>query len=155
MKRVIGISACLVGEKCRYDGRIIFIEELNEILNDFLFIPVCPEVLGGLPVPRKRAEIVGGTGQDVLEGKAKVIDEDGNDLTEYFIKGAKETLRILKEKNIELVVFKRKSPSCGRGEIYDGTFYKKLKKGDGVTTALLLKNNIKVMDEREFLRSRL
>lgn len=155
MEKVIGISACLVGEKCRYDGKIIQIGKLNKILTSIFFIPVCPEILGGLSVPREIAEIFGGDGQDVIEGRAKVIDKNGNDLTLYFIKGAEETLKILKEKGINLVVFKRKSPSCGKGEIYDGTFSKKLKKGNGVTTALLLKNNIKVVNEKEFLRMKL
>lgn len=85
-------------------------------------IPVCPEQLGGLSTPRSNAEIVGGTGIDVLEGKAKVMKEDGAEVTEHFPRGAYEVLNIAKKLQVKKAVLKARSPSCGIRKIYDGTF---------------------------------
>ncbi len=93
-KEKIIVSACLLGEKCRYDGIIIENGEISKLAEKFELIPVCPEVLGGLPVPRPRAEIESGDGHTVLEGNSKIIDKLGNDVTANFIKGAEETLII-------------------------------------------------------------
>lgn len=138
------VSACLLGERCRYDGRGKPNQELISLSKNEL-IPVCPELLGGPTTPRSPAEIVGGgDGHDVLEGRAKVMSKDGRDVTGYFVKGAYAALEIAKKENATEAYLKSKSPSCGCGKIYDGTFSGKLKTGDGVTAALLKKNGIKV-----------
>lgn len=102
-------------------------------------IPVCPEQLGGLSTPRENSEIKG----------KRVITASGKDKTENMKKGAEETLKIAKLFNIKQAILKQKSPSCGCGKIYDGTFSGKIIKGDGVTAALLKKNKIKVISEED------
>lgn len=145
------VSACLLGVKCRYDGEsklepsLLKLIELGEV-----FLPVCPEQLGGLPTPRERSWIFGGDGDDVLSGKAKVLTEDGKDVTMNFIMGAEETLRLARLFGVNRAILRSKSPSCGCGEIYE-PFSEKLKKGNGVTTALLKRNNIEILTEKEFL----
>lgn len=110
--------------------------------------PVCPEVLGGLSVPRSPSEIVAGDGLDVIEGKAKVVNSAGVDVTNNFSKGAYETLRIAQAIGAKEAVFAEKSPSCGSNLIFDGTFSNRLIQGNGVTTALLKKNGIKVISKK-------
>jgi len=134
---MILISACLVGLNCRYDGKSSSEEFLLEKVRCGEALPVCPEQLGGLPTPRVPAEIVGGTGENVLSGAAKVCTSDGRDVTEAFLRGARETLYLAKL--VEYIILKQRSPSCGCGQIYDGTFTKTLRCGNGVTTALLLR----------------
>jgi len=112
-------------------------------------IAICPEKLGGLPTPRNPMEIVGGSGEDVLDGKAKVVDSQGNDMTAEMIKGAQETVRVANEWGIRDALLAPKSPSCGCGKIYDGTFSGKLKMGDGVTAALLKRSGIRVVVEEK------
>ena len=141
---MIAVSKCLAGYPCRYDGGAKTIEEFVSMEKSGHAICVCPECLGGLPVPRPPCEIVGGDGADVLAGRARVMDVNGRDCSEAFIRGAQETLRILKERHIESAVLKARSPSCGMGEIYDGSFSGRTKTGNGVTAALLLENKIKV-----------
>jgi len=136
------ISGCLLGINCRYNGKNCLSKYIDIFLKKNNLIPVCPEQLGGLTTPRPKAEIVGGDGFDVLEGKAKVYTMEGDDITEYFIKGAKEVLNLALRFNIEIAYFKEKSPSCGVTLIYNSG---ELIKGVGVTTALLLKNKIKVL----------
>lgn len=138
-------SACLLGEKCRYDGESKPNEEVISLSKKEELIPVCPEQLGGLPTPRSPSESVGGDGNDVLEGKAKVVSKDGRDVTDHFVKGAYATLEIAKRENATEAYLKSKSPSCGCGRIHDGTFSGKFKEGDGVTAALLKKNGIEVV----------
>lgn len=140
-------SACLLGIKCRYDGESKANEKVLELSQKEILIPVCPEQLGGQSTPRKDAEIYSGNGNDVLENKAKVVEPSGNNVTTEFINGAEEVLKIAKLFNINEAILKQKSPSCGCGKIYDGTFSKNLINGDGVTTALLKKNGIKVISE--------
>jgi len=111
-------------------------------------IPLCPEQLGGLPTPGEPQEIVGGTGEDVLRGKANVITASGRDVTKNFLRGAKETLRITKSLGVKEAVLKSCSPSCGCGKIYDGTFSGKLKDGNGVTAALLKEHGIRIKNEK-------
>ena len=112
-------------------------------------VPVCPEQLGGLSTPRPPAEIVGGDGADVLDGSASVITVDGEDKTSEFLGGAHQTLEIAKSHNAAHAVLKSKSPSCGCGQIYDGTFSGKLGAGDGVTAVLLRRHGISVMTEAD------
>ncbi len=149
MKKIL-ISACLLGENVRYDGKNskVASEILERWMQEKRLIPVCPEVLGGLPVPRSRSEIVKGTGQDVIDHLALVKSEHGEDFTDYFIKGARKTLQIAIDHNVKYAIFKSKSPSCGSGKIYDGTFKGQLKEGDGVTVALLKKYGIQMFTEK-------
>ena len=144
---MILISACLVGFDVKYDGSNNFNEVISEWFATKKAIPVCPEVLGGLSTPRDPAEIVGGDGDDVLDGKAKVITKYGSDVTDAFIKGAYETLNIAKETGATTVILKERSPSCGGKLIYTGEFNGNKKAGHGVTVALLKRNGIKVFSE--------
>lgn len=116
------------------------------------FIPACPEQLGGLSTPRPPAEIVVGSGEDVLNGKTKVITISGEDITMQFIKGAEETLKITNAFPIKAAILKERSPSCGVHQIYDGSFNNILKKGQGLTTAILKKENIPVYSEEELTK---
>ena len=143
------ISACLLGIECMWNSTAKYKNERAiQVLKDEILIPVCPEQLGGLRTPRPPQEIQGGTGEDVLNGKCKVKNIEGEDVTREFIRGAEETLRIAKLFNIKEFIGKSKSPSCGYGQIYDGTFSRSLVDGDGVTTALLNRNGIKVITEQ-------
>jgi uncharacterized protein YbbK (DUF523 family) len=140
-------SACLVGIKCAYDGKDRFDSKAKDLFDRGLVVPVCPEQLGGLPTPREKREVNGGNGRLVLDGKARVIEISGKDMTEAALKGAEETLRIANQLGIKEFIGKARSPSCGCGRIYDGTFSGSLVKGDGVTVALLKKSGIKTMNE--------
>jgi len=144
------ISACLLGIKCAWDGQDNYkSDKAIDFLNSETLMPVCPEQLGGLKTPRAPQEIQGGTGEDVLDGKCKVLNIDGEDVTQEFINGAEETLKIVRLFHIEEFIGKSRSPSCGCGQIYDGTFSRKLIGGDGVTTALLKRNGIRVVAEED------
>jgi len=135
------ISACLLGVSCRYDGASKpmdrdIIEKLKE---KFELIPICPESLGGLHCPRDPSERIGG----------KVISCNGVDVTTQYERGAREALYLARLFDCEIALLKERSPSCGRGQIYDGTFSGKLREGDGVTAELLTANGIKVYGESE------
>ncbi len=138
------ISACLLGVRCRYDGGDSRNEAAIKLKETDQLIPVCPEEAGGLPTPRPPAEIVGGDGDDVLNGKAKVMTVDGTDVTEAYLKGAHHALKVAQSHTATHVILKVRSPSCGCGDIYDGTFSGTLTSGDGVTTALLKRHGITV-----------
>lgn len=146
---MIIVSACLCGINCKYSGGNNLDNKILKMFKEGKAIPVCPEQLGGLTTPRPPQEIVSGSGEDVLLNKAKVISIDGNNHTDEFIKGAEEVLSIAKKCNADLAVLKADSPSCGTGEIYDGTFSGAKVKGYGVTAALLKQNGIKVINEHE------
>ena len=139
------ISACLLGVRCRYDGGHSRSTAAIKHHETEPLISICPEQLGGLPTPRPPAEIVGGDGEDVLANKAKVITEAGEDVTDAYLRGALDTLRIAQSHGATQVILKARSPSCGCGAIYDGTFSGTLKAGDGVTTALLKQHGIEVI----------
>jgi uncharacterized protein YbbK (DUF523 family) len=139
-------SACLAGVKCRYDGEARPDESIVEMHKKGLVKLVCPECLAGLPAPRCPSEILGGDGQDVLEGRAHVLTEDGVDRTAEFIKGAYATLEAAQRCVAKRAYLKAKSPSCGCGRIYDGTFSGTLRGGDGITAALLKNNGIEVVE---------
>ncbi len=149
VKRVILISACLLGCKCRYDGTGKRHQSLIERLSDVDCVPVCPEELGGLPTPRPRAEIQGGDGQDVLNGHAQVVSERGQDVTEPFIRGAQRTLEIARTSGATEAILKSRSPSCGCHHIASGKFDGTLHEGKGVTAAFLERHGIRVQSERE------
>lgn len=141
------VSACFLGIRCRHDGNTKPNEKVLALMGNEVLIPVCPEQLGGLPTPRPRGEISDGSGDNVIDGNGKVIDPDGNDMTMQFLKGAEEVLRIARICSVKEVILKQKSPSCGCGKIYDGSFSGRLVEGDGVTTAFLKKNGIRVISE--------
>ncbi|WP_414044814.1 DUF523 domain-containing protein [Macrococcus equi] len=147
---MILISSCLIGEHVRYDGGTQGQPSLIQLIEEGRAIHACPEVLGGLSTPRDPAEIVGGDGFDVLDGKAKVITISGKDVTEAFIKGAEQTLQILKDNLVDTVILKANSPSCGNTQIYDGSFSGTKKQGLGVTSALLSRHGIQVMSEQDY-----
>ena len=142
-------SACLLGIKCRYDGKSKPNAKVLALAKKEILISVCPEQLGGQQTPRPNSEIENGDGNGVLINKSKVIEHDGTNVSREFIKGAEETLKIAKLNNCNEAIMKSKSPSCGCGEVYDGTFFKNLITGDGVTTALLKNNGIKVITEND------
>ena len=150
MKKIL-ISACLAGDLVRYDGKRkpLTNEWLCRWQQKGLLINVCPEVSGGLNTPRLPAEIVNGTGLDVLKGKARVMDIEGQDVTVFFIKGAEYALSLVKRFGIEVAILKERSPSCGVNHIYDGRFISTLTPGSGVTGAILRQNRIKVFSENE------
>ena len=132
------VSACLLGINCKYNGKNNKSEKILDFLKDKKFVPICPEQLGGLSTPREPVEIMG----------KKVKDKDGNDFTSEFSKGAKETLKVISlYKNIEGIILKEGSPSCGITKIADGTFSKKKIKGSGVTAKLLRKNGYNLISE--------
>ncbi len=143
-------SACLLGIECAWDGKTRYKnEKVIEFLREETLIPVCPEQLGGLKTPREFQEIEKGSGNDVLDGRSRVKNKIGHDVTRQFIRGAKEALKIAKQYNIKEFIAKSNSPSCGCGLIYDGSFSKRLVKGDGVTVALFKRNEIKVITESD------
>jgi len=152
----VGVSGCLSFFNCRYDGKgfndfslqkaeAFLKKELNT--DKIEFFPVCPEQLGGLSTPRVPSEIVGGDGNDVWAGTAKVMSKDGVDVTEKFKRGAQEVLNFAKRFDIKAFLLKEKSPSCGSHTIYSGKFDGSKIPGTGVTTALLEKNGIKVFTD--------
>ena len=138
------ISACLLGVRCRYDGGHSRNETAMNQKKTYQLIPVCPEESGGLLTPRPPAEIVGGDGDAVLDGTAKVMTANGTDVTAAYLKGAHHALQVAQSHGATHVILKAKSPSCGCGDIYDGTFSSTLISGDGVTTALLKRHGIAV-----------
>jgi len=133
------ISSCLYGVKCRYDGKANYCDSIEELKENCHLIPACAECLGGLPTPRTPCEIIDG----------KVISKIGEDLTDVFLSGAKQVLKIAKENNCSIAFLKQRSPSCGDGLIYDGTFSGSLISGDGITSALLKEHGIKVFNETD------
>jgi uncharacterized protein YbbK (DUF523 family) len=144
------VSACLLGTNCKYSGGNNLTPKVLELLNELELVPFCPEELGGLLTPREPCEIQEGTGKDVLEGKARVLNKLGEDVTEQFIKGAQATLDLAKENFCNAAIMKAKSPSCGCGIIYDGSFSGKFKAGSGVCSQLLQDNGVAVMTENDF-----
>jgi uncharacterized protein YbbK (DUF523 family) len=139
------VSACLLGVACRYDGKSSLDIDIRKLVEEGKAVPICPEEVGGLSTPRLPAEIVGGDGFDVLDGKAKVINSNGDDVTEEFIRGAQQALQLAQSFGVTEALLKEKSPSCGSQIIYDGTFQRKKLAGSGVTAALLQRHGIKVI----------
>lgn len=143
------VSACLVGIPRRYDGGSCPHDQLQALAARGDVLPICPEVSGGLPTPRPPAEIQGGDGSDVLDGQAQVVNIEGKDVTAEFLAGAQTALRIVQRWNIKEAILKARSPSCGVGQIYDGSFSGRLVERDGVTAALLKREGIIVKSEEE------
>lgn len=136
----IVVSACLLGVNCRYCGDHCLQEEILALQDQYHIIPVCPEVLGGLPTPRVASEIVGD----------KVITKEGQDVTDAFYKGAKETLKIAQSLKADYAILKKNSPSCGYGQVYDGSFSGQLVAGNGVAAQCLSNANITIMNELNY-----
>ncbi len=133
------VSACLLGCACRYDGKSKPNTAVTALAKTHTLIPFCPEIYGGLPTPRPASEIVG----------ERVVNRAGTDVTAEYVRGAEEALRIAKLFGCKIAVLKAKSPSCGKGRVYDGSFSGTLRNGDGVTAAMLLQNGIEVYTEEE------
>lgn len=133
------VSACLLGMSCRYDGKNNQLPQLERLMKEHTCIPVCAEMFGGLPTPRVPAERQG----------SKVITKDGQDVTDNFIRGAAEILRLADLYKVKAALLKERSPSCGSGQIYDGTFTGTLVEGDGLTAQLLKNRGITVYGESE------
>lgn len=144
---MILVSSCLVGIEVRYNGTHCLEGRILKLIEENKAIAVCPELLGGLSTPREPAEIVGGDGGDVLDGKAKVVDQLGRDVTEQFLKGAYDTLKKAQEVKATTIILKEYSPSCGSSMIYNGEFKGKKMIGNGVTSALLKRNGFSVISE--------
>lgn len=131
------ISACLMGINCRYNGKSEIIKELEELKEKYNLVPICPEIYGGLKTPRNPAERV----------NDKVLTNNGEDVTYNYAKGAEEILKLAKFYDCKYAILKERSPSCGFGRIYDGTFSKTTIDGNGVTADLLSKNGVKIIGE--------
>ena len=147
LKPIYLVSACLVGANTRYDGTSRQDPIITELIREGRAIPICPEQLGGLTTPRRPSEILGGNGCDVLAGTARVLNDLHEDVTDAFIRGAKETLKLAKTWQVAGAILKARSPSCGISQIYDGTFQGRLKPGPGVTAALLQEAGFTLFDE--------
>lgn len=153
-KAAILMSACLLGIQCNYKGGCSYDFTRNDhfwakLTSKYAIIPICPEQLGGLPTPRIPSELLS-KASDIEEGKGKIVNQKGDEVTYNFVKGAKEVARLSKLYNVHLVVLKSKSPSCGTKSVYDGNFNGVLIPGQGYTAYLLDKAGIKVIDEQRF-----
>lgn len=138
-KEIIAVSACLLGENCKYDGTNNKNERVLKFLEDKEYVAICPEMLGNLPCPRYPSEII----------CDQVINSKKDDVTKEFTKGAEKALDIAMEHNVTMAILKESSPSCGVNLIYDGTFTGKKIKGMGKTACLFKKKGIKVITEKD------
>lgn len=136
------VSACLLGVECRYNGKGVLEPRVKELLDRHHLIPVCPEIMGGLATPRMPAEQQGG----------RVITRDGEDVTAAYEKGARETLKLAGLYGCRAAILKERSPSCGSGQIYDGTFSGKLTEGEGACARLLKNHGIRIYGESQIHR---
>ena len=145
------ISACLLGERVRYHGGDAAVSDgiLDRWRREGRLVPICPEVAGGLSVPRPPAEIQGAGGPGVLKGTARVVTSGGADVTDAFLTGARAGLDAALREGARVAVLKEGSPSCGSKEVYDGTFRGRRKGGPGVTAALLAEKQVRVFNEHE------
>ena len=150
-KNKILVSACLLGQPVRFDGRAKEIKHaiLQRWQEQGRLLPICPEVSGGLPVPRPAAEISACSAEDVIDGRGQVLTENGDDVTRYFLCGAQHALILCRQQKIRLAILKENSPSCGSTQVYGGTFDAKLVPGAGITSTLLRQNGIAVYNELE------
>jgi len=158
MRKKVGISACLLGKDCRYNGGNCRIPELREENIDW--VPVCPEELGGLSTPRPPAELTHPV-VDILSTGQGILTQDGRDVTEAFIRGGDRSLEILRAEKVNTVILKSHSPSCGIGTIYDGSFSNQLTEGDGVFAKmcqdegfdLIDSDDVESLKEKGYIRS--
>ena len=138
MKSIL-VSACLLGASCRYDGKAKPVKEVIALKDKYNLIPVCAEIMGGLPTPRIPCEIKNG----------RAVNQNGEDKTDEYVRGAEEVLRLARLFGCDTAVLKARSPSCGNGEIYDGCFSGRLISGDGICAELLKANGIKIVNETQ------
>ncbi len=144
------VSACLLGQPVRYDGRSSGHPDLLQLWQQQgRVVPLCPELAGGLPTPRPPAEIPGGQGGAVLDGEARVVTVQGEDVSAEFLAGARLALELVRRHGIRVAVLKSGSPSCGNRQVYDGTFSGCKIDGEGVTSALLRREGVQVFSELE------
>lgn len=133
------VSACLLGISCRFDGKSKPVKEVIALKDKYSLIPVCPEIMGGLPTPRIPCEIKNG----------RAINKNGEDKTAEYCRGSEEVLRMARLFGCDTAVLKARSPSCGNGQIYDGSFSGGLTAGDGICAKLLKANGIRVLNETQ------
>lgn len=148
------VSACLVGINCKWNGKSNPAPKLIREFKAGKLLAICPEQFGGLTIPRSPCGILNATGKEVIDNQARVVDHKGKDYTQEFLKGSKRVLRIVKELNIKEAILKRTSPSCGVGKTWqmkkqDNKYKNRLVDGDGVLTALLKRNGLKVISEKD------
>jgi uncharacterized protein YbbK (DUF523 family) len=149
MEKIL-VSRCLLGHRVRYDGGAHGpFDQLGAWLAEGRVVALCPEVAGGLPTPRPPAEIPGGQGAAVLDGKQSAITDTGEDVSAEFLAGAGQAIALVEQHHIRMAVLKARSPSCGNHENYDGTFSGRRVPGEGVTAAALRRAGIKVFNEGE------
>jgi len=139
------VSKCLAGVPCRYDGKDNLVPEIKALVERGEAVAACPEVLGGLPTPRTPSE---------LQPDGRVLNKQGEDVTAQFVSGAERALEICREHGCAGAILKARSPSCGKGVIYDGSFAEKRVPGNGVFAQMLLDAGIPVMTEEEHLQKR-
>ena len=149
MEKIL-VSACLLGMSCRYDGCSCESPEVKTLLKTYELVPFCPEVFGGMPTPRKKSGIRScrtgdpSTGKEVWEKQAVVVSEEGEDVTPFFVKGAKECLKLAKMLNIKKALLKGRSPSCGKTSI---SCFGNIISGSGVCAFYLGKNGVEICEE--------
>jgi uncharacterized protein YbbK (DUF523 family) len=143
------VSACLLGTCCNHEGRGSPRAAVQELAARYWLVPVCPEVVGGLPTPRAAAEIVDGDGAAVLDGRARVVTADGVDVTDEYRRGAEEAVTLAIAVEAREAILKARSPSCGSTRIYDGTFSRTQRDGAGVTAAALRRAGLRVRSDEE------
>jgi len=149
MQKIL-VSRCLLGHRVRYDGGAHGpFDQLRQWLEEGRVVALCPEVAGGLPTPRPPAEIRGGQGAEVLDGRLPVLTVDGQDVTGAFVEGAEQALQLVREHGIRVALLKARSPSCGNLENYDGSFSGVRVPGEGVTAALLRRAGVRVFNEMQ------
>ena len=136
---IIGVSACLLGENCKYNGGNNGSDKVKKFVKGHTVVPVCPEVMGGLSTPRDPAEIIGGV----------VRQKSGRSVDGEFREGARAALQKIKDAGADVVILQSRSPSCGVNEIYDGTFTGRLVKGKGIFAAMLEEEGIRAVDVEE------
>ncbi len=144
-KQIIAVSKCLLGVNCKYSGGNNYCQAVVDFTADKIVVPVCPEEAGGLSTPRKPCEIVRSNGE------LRVVNSDGEDVTENFVRGAELCLAEAQNIGVTLAVLKSRSPSCGCGEIYDGTFSGTVVQGNGIAAQLFLDHGIEVVTENQCL----
>ncbi|SEM82795.1 Uncharacterized conserved protein YbbK, DUF523 family [Pseudomonas sp. ok272] len=147
MQKIL-VSRCLLGHRVRYDGGASGpFNQLEQWIAEGRVVALCPEVAGGLPTPRAAAEIPGGQGAHVLDGTARVMTTEGEDVSAAFLSGAHQALALVQRHGIRIAVLKANSPSCGNLLTYDGTFSGVKVSGEGVTAALLARHGVQVFSE--------
>jgi len=145
------VSACLLGNPVRYDGKskLLHHARLSRLVEQDRVIGFCPEVAGGLPIPRDAAEIRGGDGAAVIDGHARVETRNGCDVTAFFVAGARQALALCRLHDIGVAILTESSPSCGSSQVYDGEFARSPVPGSGVTSALLRRHGVAVFNQHQ------